>query len=101
MNDPANQYADRNEPWKVVKTDKEAAKGVLFALAETLRIVAILTKPFLPRSSETIYRSFNFATAWEQVRYEHAWDRPAQAEDLRVTAALEGGKVKPLFPRIA
>jgi methionyl-tRNA synthetase len=101
VNDPANQYADRNEPWKLVKTDKDAAKSVLFALAETLRIVAILTKPFLPRSAESIYRSFNFATPWEQVRYEHAWDRPEQSADLRVTAALEGGKVKPLFPRIA
>ncbi len=101
VNDPANQYADRNEPWKRVKTDKPAAAKVLFALLETLRVAAILSKPFLPRSAETIYRSFNFATPWEQVRYEQAWERPAQTEDLRVLAALEGGKVKPLFPRIA
>jgi methionyl-tRNA synthetase len=100
INDPANQYTDRNEPWKLVKTDKEAAKGVLFALAETLRIAAILVKPVLPRSAETIYRSFNFATPWENVRYEQTWDPPTQTEDLRVLAALEGGKVKPLFPRI-
>jgi len=24
--DPANQYADKNEPWKLVKTDKDAAR---------------------------------------------------------------------------
>jgi methionyl-tRNA synthetase len=101
INDPANQYADRNEPWKLVKTDKPAAAKVLFALLETLRIVAILNKPFLPRAAETLYRSFNFATPWEQTRYEQAWDRPVQKEDLRVTAQLESGKVKPLFPRIA
>jgi len=100
INDPANQYTDRNEPWKLVKTDKEAAKGVLFALAETLRIASILVKPVLPRSAEMIYRSFNFAMPWEKVRYEQTWDRPMQSEDLRVVAALEGGKVKPLFPRI-
>ena len=35
--DPANQYADRMEPWKLVKTDKEAAKEVLYALVEQLR----------------------------------------------------------------
>jgi methionyl-tRNA synthetase len=101
VNDPANQYADRNEPWKRVKTDKPAAAKVLFALLESLRVVSILAKPFLPRSAETIYRSFNFTTPWEQVRFEHAWNRPAQTEDLRVLAALEGGKVKPLFPRIS
>ncbi len=98
---PANQYADRNEPWKVVKSDKGAAQKVLFAMAESLRQAAILLKPFLPRSMATIYGSFNFAQAWEQVRYEDVWKHPGQLEDLRILAALEGGKVKPLFPRIA
>jgi methionyl-tRNA synthetase len=101
INDPANQFADRNEPWKLVKTDKPAAAKVLFALLETLRVVSILLKPFLPRSAETIYRSFNFAVPWEQVRCEQTHDRPAQSEDLRVLAQLERDKVKPLFPRIA
>jgi methionyl-tRNA synthetase len=98
--DPANQYAERREPWKLVKTDREAARQVLFDMVEPLRAVSILLKPFLPRAAETIYRSFNFAKPWEQVRYEDAVAAPAPAEDLRVLAALEGGKVKPLFPRI-
>lgn len=101
VNDPANQYAERNEPWKLVRTDKDAARPVLYALAEQLRVITILLKPFLPRSAETIYRSFNFARPWEEVRYRDAYEPPAQAEDLRIVAALEGGKVKPLFPRIA
>jgi methionyl-tRNA synthetase len=99
--DPANQFAERNEPWKLVKSDKAAAKGVLLALAEQLRRAAILLKPFLPRTTETIYRGFNFSQPWEKVAYEDAWRSPAQTADLRITAALEGGKVKPLFPRIA
>src|SRR5581483_9640529 len=101
VNDPANQYAERNEPWRLVKTDKDAARPILYALAEQLRIISILVKPFLPRSAETIYRSFNFARPWDDVSYQDAWQPPAQAEDLRILAALEGGKVKPLFPRIA
>jgi methionyl-tRNA synthetase len=101
INDPANQFAERSEPWKLVKSDKEAARPVLYALAEQLRVITILTKPFLPRSAETIYRSFNFAQPWEQVRYQDAWQPPPQAEDLRIVAALEGGKPKPLFPRIS
>ena len=100
INDPANQYADKMEPWKLVKTDKEAAKGVLFTLAEQLRIAAILLKPFLPRSTETIYRSFNFNQPWESVSYADVAAYPGQQADLRITANLEGGKVKPLFPRI-
>ena len=99
--DPANQYADRKEPWKLVKTDLQAAKQVLYDLVEQLRATAVLLKPFLPRTAETIYRSFNFPQPWESVRHEDVWVHPRQAEDLRVLASLEGGKVKPLFPRIS
>jgi methionyl-tRNA synthetase len=100
LNDPANRYADRTEPWKLVKTDKDRARDVLYTLVEPLRRAAILLKPFLPRSSERIYRSFNFKQPWESVRYQDVWQYPGQPEDLRVLAEMEGGKPKPLFPRI-
>jgi methionyl-tRNA synthetase len=99
--DPANQYADKKAPWTLVKTDKEAAKAVLYDLVEALRCVAILLKPFLPQTGETIYSSFNFPQPWAEVRHEDVWVHPLQHEDLRVLAALEAGKVKPLFPRIS
>jgi methionyl-tRNA synthetase len=98
--DPANRYADRTEPWRLVQTDLPAARRVLYDLAEQLRAAAVLLKPFLPATAETIYRSFNFPQPWEEVRHEDVWVHPRQAEDLRVLAPLEEGKVKPLFPRI-
>jgi methionyl-tRNA synthetase len=98
--DPANQYAEKKEPWKLVKTDRAAAKQVLYDLVEQLRAAAILLKPFLPRTAETIYRSFNFPQPWEEVRHEDVWVHPNQVDDLKVLAPLEGGKVKPMFPRI-
>jgi methionyl-tRNA synthetase len=99
--DPTNQYAERREPWKLVKSDKDAARQVLFDMVEPLRAAAILLKPFLPRTAEKIYRSFNFARPWEEVRYEDAATPPAHEEDLRVLPeALQDGKPKPLFPRI-
>jgi len=98
--DPSNRYADSKEPWKLVKTDKDAAKHVLYDLVEQLRCASILLKPFLPQTARTIYESFNFPQKWDDVRYEDVWVHPAQVEDLRVLAPLEDGKVKPLFPRI-
>ena len=79
----------------------EKAKGVLYDLVEQLRAAAILLKPFLPRTAETIYRSFNFPQPWEEVRHEDVWVHPRQAEDLRLLAPVEDGRVKPLFPRIS
>jgi methionyl-tRNA synthetase len=98
---PANQYLEANAPWKLVKTDPAAAREVLFNAVQPLRAAAILLKPFLPNGTETIYRSFNFARPWEEVRYADAADPGAQTEDLRILAALDAkGNVKQLYPRI-
>jgi methionyl-tRNA synthetase len=97
---PADQYLERTKPWSLVKTDRNAARQVLRDGIEQLRALSILLKPFLPRTAETIYRSFNFAQPWETVRYADVWDRPPQTEDLRVLAPLEKGKPRPLFMRI-
>ncbi len=97
---PTNQYLEANAPWKLVKTDKDAAKRVLFNAVQSLRIASILLKPFIPKSAETIYTSFNFPTPWLEVKYADASELKAQPDDLRVTAELVEGKVKPLFPRI-
>lgn len=97
---PTNQYLEANAPWKLVKTDKEAAKKVLFNAVQSLRVAAVLLKPFIPRSAEKIYTAFNFPTPWERVKYADAATLSAQPDDLRVTAELVDGKPVPLFPRI-
>ena len=97
---PTNQYLEANAPWKLVKTDKEAAKKVLFNAVQSLRVAAILLKPFIPKSAEKVYTAFNFPTPWEEVKYADAAELKAQPDDLRVTAELVDGKPVPLFPRI-
>ncbi|MFO0814798.1 MAG: methionine--tRNA ligase [Gemmatales bacterium] len=97
---PTNQYLETNAPWKLVKTDLEAAKTVLFNAVQSLRVASILLKPFIPKATETIYKSFNFFRPWEEVKYADAAELIAQPDDLRVTAELTDGKVKPLFLRI-
>ncbi len=97
---PTNQYLEANAPWKLVKTDKDTAGKVLFNAVQSLRIASILLKPFIPRAAEAIYTSFNFPTPWAEVKYADAAELRAQPDDLRITAELLDGKVKPLFPRI-
>jgi methionyl-tRNA synthetase len=97
---PANKYVEDTKPWALFKSDPEASKRVLYELAEVLRVVSILLKPFLPQAAQTIYTAFNFPTPWDQVRYEDAATWPARDTDLRVAEGLLQGAVKPLFPRI-
>ncbi len=97
----ANRYVEVTSPFKLFKTDPDACRVVLINLAEALRVVSILIKPFTPSVAEVFYSSFNFGDAqpWESVRYEDAAKRPA-IETLRVTAPLVSGKPQPLFPKI-
>jgi methionyl-tRNA synthetase len=98
--DPVNRYIDRTEPWKMAKENRDMAKQVLYDLVDQLRVIAILLKPFLPRTAATLYKSFNFPQPWEQVRYEDVWAHAAHGEERHIVAELHEGGVKPLFPRI-
>jgi methionyl-tRNA synthetase len=97
----ANRYIEVTSPFKLAKTDREACKRVLVNLAEAIRVVAILTKPFLPKTAEAFYSAFNFGASqpWESVRFDDAKAR-LTGPDLEVTAPLSNGKPLPLFPRI-
>ncbi len=99
--DAANRYIDTTKPFTLAKTDLEATKVVLVNLAEALRVIAILIKPFLPDTAATFYRAFNFEPAqpWDAVNYAATLSRPT-GPDLTVTADLVGGKPAPLFPKI-
>ena len=99
--DAGNRHIEVTQPFKLIKTDPEATRAVLIELAEALRVVAILIKPFLPRTAETFYRAFNFEDArpWNSVGFEDA-PSPIALPCLRVTAPPVGGKPTPLFPKI-
>jgi len=50
----ANRYVDEMAPWALRKSDPERMATVLYALAETIRHLAVLTQPFMPDSSNRI-----------------------------------------------
>jgi len=99
--DAANRYIDATKPFSLARTDLEATRAVMVNLAESIRVVAILIKPFLPETAATFYRAFPFSGArpWETIGYDDALATPDPAA-LRVTADLVGGKPVPLFPKI-
>ncbi len=99
--DAANRYVAATEPFRLIKTDPAGTKVALVNLAHAIRTVAILIKPFLPRTAETFYRAFNFEAgkAWDEVCYDDAGVVPEGLE-LRIMAPLVEGKPTILFPKI-
>jgi methionyl-tRNA synthetase len=99
--DSANRYIQETQPFKLAKADRAACRVALVNLAEWFRVVAILIKPFLPRTAETFYRAFNFEEVrpWDRVGYSDVL-QPLTATRLQVTAPLTAGKPAPLFPKL-
>ncbi|MGH6897772.1 MAG: methionine--tRNA ligase [Geminicoccaceae bacterium] len=50
----ANRYVDAQAPWALRNTDPKRMATVLFALAETIRRIALLTQAFMPDASARI-----------------------------------------------
>lgn len=46
----ANGYVDHQAPWKLKKEDPERMAAVLYTLAETIRLLALILQPFMPTS---------------------------------------------------
>ena len=61
--DAANEYFDRREPWKTVKTDLEATRTTLTAALNAFRLIAIYLKPILPVYAEKAMALFG-ETEW-------------------------------------
>lgn len=55
MLDRLNKYADTTEPWKLIKSDEEEAKKILYTLAEGLRQVGLHLYPFFPEKMSEMF----------------------------------------------
>ena len=94
----ANQFIEQTAPWRMAKQNQSGAlDSVLYQLAESLRIVAILISPILLRAAHGIFDQLN----WKM-------ELPGKEERFRLDDAKWGGlpdghvvgKPIPLFPRI-
>ncbi len=94
--DRLNGYLVEKEPWKVAKDPDRRAElaGVLYAAAESLRILAVLIQPMMPGAA---------ARLWEQL------GQPGEVGEQRVPGAIGWGGLAPgtvthkgesLFPRL-
>ncbi len=93
----ANKYIEERTPWSLARQpdrDEELA-GVLYSLAETLRVTAAALVPFLVETPERIYG---------QLGLEPGAVRTAHREEATAWGGLPPGTMvrrgEPLFPRI-
>ena len=89
----ANRYFDKQQPWALAKQgDQEALGTVLYAGAETLRIVSGLLAPVMPGKTAELRRALGVSAGDPDLGALRVWG------GLRPGAAL--GPMINLFPRI-
>ena len=58
----ANKYIDLSEPWNLFKNkNEETLSHVLYSLVETIRILAVYLKAFIPKTAEKIFNQLNIS----------------------------------------
>ena len=88
----ANQYVDQTAPFKLAKDPAQSKRldEVLYNLAETCRVLAVLLWPFLPGTSAKIYAQLGLAGEPDKLAAA-AWGGMAAGHKI--------GEPAPLFPR--
>ena len=90
----ANKYIDETTPWILAKDEskKQRLGTVLYNLAETIRISAVLLSPFMPDTAQRIFDDLQLGKL------------PDSFDSVKTFGLLESGKPvvkgKALFPRI-
>ena len=94
-----NQNIEVKQPWTLAKNDSGAEEldSVLYQLTESLRIIAILISPVLPKAAHGIFDQLNWKMelSGKEERF--------RLEDVKWGGLPDGhvvGKPVPLFPRI-
>lgn len=91
----ANKYIDETMPWKLAKdeTKQEELANVMSHLAETLRRVAILLKPFLTSTPKKMFEQLNI-----QEENLQSWDSLHSFGQIPAGTKVQKGT--PIFPRL-
>lgn len=88
-----NKYVDERAPWNLAKLeDKGELQSVMYNLVETLRIVALLIRPFLPETSEKMWAQLGLSELDSNGLTDATWGLLA--------AGTQTHKGDPIFPRI-
>ena len=101
--DAANEYFDKREPWKTVKTDAEATRTTLTVALNAFRIIAIYLKPILPVYADKAMKFFgesewtweSVGTALERVKVRDYEYLASRIDQKQVDAMIAAATVKP------
>ena len=93
-----NKYLADEEPWKIIKTDPERVKTVMFVGLQIAAALAVLAEPFLPHTAKKLSKMLGGAESRPQSE-RLGWSDIASQETL-LPAGHKINKAELLFSKI-
>lgn len=103
MVEAANNHIAQTEPWKLAKTDTEKLKEVMFNIWNTLRLIAPALYPFMPETSEKIWKQIGLKSLTEEIKDALSTEEKKSqiiGWEWRPDYEIKVSKGEHLFPRI-
>lgn len=90
----ANKYIDTMKPWAMAKSNTERIGTVLNNITEVIKIVSVLTWPFMPQTAEKIQHQLGLGIVGVKLDLDSlkGWGKIKQVRPI--------SKAPPLFPRV-
>jgi len=92
-----NKYLADEEPWKLIKTDEDRVKTIMYVALQIASALSIISEPFLPFTSAKLKKMLNQAD--EESNNTPDWDIIGTKEAL-LPAGHQIGKAELLFSKI-
>lgn len=87
-----NQYLNTKEPWNLMKTDKEKAETIFYVAAQVVKVITVISQPFIPQTAQQLWQTLNLPGTVEQSNWADAL--------VPVEAGHKINKPQPLFHKI-
>lgn len=89
-----NKYFNDSEPWRTIKDNPERCATTLYVCSQLMRSLAIMLVPYLPSTSEKIWKSLDLSGSV----HDHRWE---SAGELALKHGHKILKPEPLFEKIS
>lgn len=87
-----NKYFNEKEPWKVIKDDTQEAANTLYVASQIVKKLAIILEPFIPFTSEKIWKLLNLPSSVHEKRWKDT--------EKELSPNHKINPAKPLFSKI-
>ena len=94
--DLANRFIEETAPWKLAKENSPRLPGVLYALVNSIGLIALYLQPFMPQKAKAIWECCGFEHSIEEASKEYFINKKIVFFPCKPVKKPEA-----LFPRIS